>query len=539
MPKSNSKKPTKHILHLRTLEKVDYEAVREILQINYPTDAEPWTRDQFERLIKIFPEGQICVEDQGKVVAYALSLIVNYDDYGDDHTYRQITGNHTFNTHTREGDVLYGIDVCVNPEFKGLRLGRRLYDARKEICESLNLKSIIAGGRMPKYKEYSDRMSPREFIEKVKRKEIFDPVLSFQISNDFHVKKVLKNYAPYDIESKTHATLIEWNNVYYVEKEKKMHSPTRNIVRLGVVQWQMRNTDSLESLCDNIEFFVDAVSDYQADFILFPELFNAPLMKEYNHLGMAGAIKKLAEYTEPIRNQMIKFALSYNINIIAGSMPVEENGHLYNVAYLCRRDGTWEEQKKIHITPNEYDSWSFQSGDKIKVFDTDVARIGINICYDVEFPELARLMSEQGMQILFVPYLTDIKNGFERVRKCAQARAIENECYVAIAGSVGNLPKVKNMDIQFGESAVYSPCDIAFPHSGVISAATENTEMTILADIDLDLLKDLHNHGSVRNLKDRRKDLYELNWLSTKGATVADISSNGKVKTKKAKKEVS
>ena len=112
--------------------------------------------------------------------------------------------------------------------------------------------------------------------------------------------------------------------------------------------------------------------------------------------------------------------------------------------------------------------------------------------------------------LLFVPFLTDTQNGFSRVRHCAQARAIENECYVAIAGSVGNLPKVQNMDIQFAQSMVFTPCDFAFPTNGVKAEATQNSEMILIADVDIDLLRELNQFGSVRNLKDRRLDLFEL-----------------------------
>ena len=125
----------------------------------------------------------------------------------------------------------------------------------------------------------------------------------------------------------------------------------------------------------------------------------------------------------------------------------------------------------------------------------------------------SRLLAMQGMQILFVPFLTDTQNGYMRVRRCAQARAIENECYVAIAGSVGNLPKVENMDIQFAQSAVFTPSDFAFPTNGIKSEATPNTEMTLIVDVDRDLLKELNAHGSVRIMRDRRTDLYELKLL--------------------------
>jgi predicted amidohydrolase len=131
----------------------------------------------------------------------------------------------------------------------------------------------------------------------------------------------------------------------------------------------------------------------------------------------------------------------------------------------------------------------------------------------VEFPELARLMAMQDMEILFVPFLTDTQNAYSRVRNCAQARAIENECYVAIAGSIGNLPKVKNMDIQYAQSMVFTPCDFPFPSNGVKGEATTNTEMVLIVDVDLDLLKEIHEFGSVRTKKDRRTDLYDVRLM--------------------------
>ena len=119
-------------------------------------------------------------------------------------------------------------------------------------------------------------------------------------------------------------------------------------------------------------------------------------------------------------------------------------------------------------------------------------------------------MADQGMQILFVPFLTDTQNGYSRVRVCAQARAIENECFVVIAGSVGNLPRVHNMDIQYAQSGVFTPCDFAFRPMASVRRQPPNTEMILVSDVDLDLLNELHTYGSVRNLRDRRHDLYEL-----------------------------
>jgi predicted amidohydrolase len=233
-------------------------------------------------------------------------------------------------------------------------------------------------------------------------------------------------------------------------------------------------------------------------------------MAENNHLTEPEAIRELARHTATIVQKFSELAISYNINIISGSMPEIKNKRLYNVGYLCRRDGTVDRYEKIHVTPDEEKVWGMQRGNQIKVFDTDCGKIGIMICYDVEFPELSRLLADDGMDILFVPFLTDTQNGYSRVRNCAQARAIENECFVAIAGCVGNLPKVHNMDIQFAQSMVFTPCDFAFPTNGIKAEATPNTEMILIADVDIDLLRELNQQGSVRNLRDRRKDLYEL-----------------------------
>ncbi|MBP9847436.1 MAG: carbon-nitrogen hydrolase, partial [Saprospiraceae bacterium] len=124
------------------------------------------------------------------------------------------------------------------------------------------------------------------------------------------------------------------------------------------------------------------------------------------------------------------------------------------------------------------------------------------------------ILAEDGIDILFVPFLTDTQSGYSRVRNCAQARAIENECYVAIAGSVGNLPKVHNMDIQYAQSMVFTPCDFSFPTNGIKAEATPNSEMILIADVDLDLLRELNQFGSVRNLKDRRTDIYSVKRLN-------------------------
>ena len=500
-------------VELRNLQIEDYKQLKTSMLHSYcELDDTYWEEEEIENLLSIFPEGQLVILVDDKVVGSALSILVNYKKASSNHTYQKITGNSTFSTHDPEGEVLYGIDVFISPEYRGLRLGRRLYDARKELCETLNLKSIIFAGRIPKYSQYADEITPKEYIDKVRLKELYDPVLSFQLSNDFHVLKIMKNYLEGDISSQEYAVLLEWNNIYY-EKSPKLINARKSVIRLGLVQWQMRPLANLEALFEQSEFFIDVVSGYASDFVLFPELFIAPLMADFNHLNEADAIREISHFTEPIRKKFQEFAIAYNINIITGSMPFTEDGNLYNVGFLCKRDGTSEMYTKIHITPNEVQYWGMKGGSEIKTFDTDCGKIGIMICYDVEFPELSRLMADEGMEILFVPFLTDTQNAYTRVKLCAQARAIENECYVAIAGCVGNLPKVNNMDIQYAQAAVFTPSDFAFPSNGIKAEATPNTEMTLIADVDLDMLKKLHEMGSVRILKDRRDDLYKIKKL--------------------------
>jgi len=359
-------------------------------------------------------------------------------------------------------------------------------------------------------------MTPQQYIKAVKQKKLYDPILTFQLANDFEVKRVLKAYLPEDKESQGYATLLEWINLYYEPSKQKLIGCKKTSARIGCVQWQMRALNSVEEFLQQVEYFIDALSDYRCDVALFPEFFNAPLMGLSDNKTSIEAIRFLAGFTDQIRDAISKLAVSYNINVIAGSMPVIEDDGFYNVSYICKRDGTVESQYKIHPTPHEKREWIMHGGNNLKLFDTDFGRIGVLICYDVEFPELARILSESEMQILLVPFWTDTKNGYLRVKRCAQARAIENECYVAIAGSVGNLPKVDDVDIQYAQTAVFSPSDFAFPHDAIMSETTPNTEMTLIVDVDLDILQKLQNEGSVRNYLDRRRDLYRIEWLGDK-----------------------
>ena len=333
-------------------------------------------------------------------------------------------------------------------------------------------------------------------------------MLSFQLANDFHVRRVVPGYEPLDRATRGYAAMLEWINIHYEEKkDERGLGGAKDVVRIGAIQWQMRPVESFADLMRQVEFFIDAISGYKADFALLPEFFTAPLMAHTRENDPAQAVRSLAEYGPQLCGELQRLAVSYNVNIIAGSMPEYREQELRNASYLFRRDGSSETQYKLHITPDEKAYWGMRGGDSLHAFDTDSGRIGILICYDIEFPELPRLLAEKGVGILFVPYWTDTRNAYLRVRYCAQARAIENECYVVMTGSVGNLPNVANMDIQYSQSAILTPSDFSFPPDGIAAEATPNTETVLVADLDMSLLKELRTHGTVRNLLDRRLDL--------------------------------
>lgn len=263
-----------------------------------------------------------------------------------------------------------------------------------------------------------------------------------------------------------------------------------------------------------VAYFVDVVADYKGDFVVFPELFTLQLLSmESQQLSPVEAIEALTKYTPQFREAMRDLALRYNINIIGGSHPTRmPNGRVENICYIFLRDGTVHAQAKIHPTPNEAYWWNIEGGSELDVIQTDCGPIGVLICYDSEFPELARHLTDQGAQILFVPFCTDERQGYLRVRYCCQARAVENQIYVVMSGNCGNLPNVANMDIQYAQSCILTPCDLPFARDGIAADTTPNTEMVAMADLRPDLLMTARNSGSVQNLRDRRHDLYHVRW---------------------------
>lgn len=207
---------------IRNITHGDVPKIIELQKESFPymaADGVIWHPEHLESHIKIFPEGQFCAELDGKIVASASSLVITLPPEYKEHTWKQVTANGMFTNHTLNGDSLYGADVSTHPDSRGLGIASMLYDARRELAIKLNLRRIIAGGRLFNYCKYADKMSALEYAEKVVKGELKDPVLSFQLKNGFKFIKILPNYMK-DSRSLNYATFIEWKNPKYVPPSK-------------------------------------------------------------------------------------------------------------------------------------------------------------------------------------------------------------------------------------------------------------------------------------------------------------------------------
>ncbi len=498
-------------LQLRHLKIEDFDALV-ALQLNCFPTMEPWTRDQVESQLQRFPEGQLVIECDGKIIASSSSLIIRSEDHIEWHNWKAVSDSGYIRNHDPEGDTLYGIEIMVDPEYRGMRISRRLYDARKELCRQRNLTRIIIGGRIPGYAKHADEMTAREYVDRVMESSLFDPVLTAQVANGFALQGLIPNYLPSDSESRGYATFLEWKNFDALVAKARRFRRAVEPVRVGAVQYQMRRIRDFQEFAQQTEYFVDVAGDYKCDFLLFPELFTTQLLSLVSTPHPGQAARALAEYTPQYLELMTEMAVKYATNIIGGSQFVVENDTLYNVSFLFGRDGSIAKQYKLHITPSEQRWWGVTGGDRVEVLPTDCGPISIQVCYDIEFPELTRMAVDRGARMVFVPFNTDSRHAYLRVRQCAAARCIENHVYVAIAGCTGNLPFVENADIHYAQSAILTPSDIDFARDGVGAEANSNVETVIIHNLDLELLRRHRQQGAVQNWNDRRRDLYRVHY---------------------------
>lgn len=207
---------------IRNVTSKDISDIVELQKQSFPIMAKDgviWDEHHLESHIKIFPEGQFCAELDGKIVASSSSLVISLIPDYQEHTWKQATAYGMFTNHTLEGDSLYCADISTHPDSRGLGIATMLYDARKDLAVKLNLRRMIAGGRLFNYCKYAEKMSAQEYAEKVVKGEIKDLVLSFQLYNGFKFIKVLPNYMR-DARSLNYASFIEWINPKYVPQKR-------------------------------------------------------------------------------------------------------------------------------------------------------------------------------------------------------------------------------------------------------------------------------------------------------------------------------
>ncbi len=505
-------------LDIRNATPADVAAVLRLIKRVYP-DMPNYAPAMVRGQINNFPQGVFVALYDNRVVGYCATMRVSRDMAFSPHDWEEITANGFGTRHTPAGEWLYGYELAVDPKLRGVRIGQRLYDARKSLAEELDLHGIVIAGRMPGFQRARRKVDgPEDYIAKVASQKLADQVLSFQLRNGFEPIGVLRKYLPEDKASGGHAAHLVWRNPYVDPEEAPDMRVPRGVesVRLAACQLQARAVEDFAGFIKNVEYFVDVAADYRCDFILFPELFTLPLLSyEDGKLTPGEAIDRLTGYTPRLTKELSRMALEYNINIIGGSHPTRtDDGDIQNVAYVALRDGSIHAQEKIHPTPNEAFWWNIKGGDSLDVIQTDCGPIGVLICYDSEFPELARRLVDQGARMIFVPFCTDTRTGYMRVRYCSQARAIENQCFMVLAGNVGNLPNVDNMDIQYAQSCILTPCDLPFARDGIAAEASENVETLTMSDVNLADLSWARAEGTVRNLRDRRFDLYHIEWDS-------------------------
>ncbi len=288
----------------------------------------------------------------------------------------------------------------------------------------------------------------------------------------------------------------------------------RKSARVACVQYGQSALESYGAFEDKVARFVAIAASYGTHFVVFPEMFTLQLLTiAHRDVPMAQAVAALDTYTARVKATFADLAKRHKLHLVGGSHFLRDAaGVARNVCFTAMPDGTLHAQAKIHATPSERDAWGIAGGDAAAAFETEFGPVATTICYDVEFPELQTHLAAGGTRIVFVPFCTDDRRGYMRVRHCAQARAVENQCYLALAGNVGVLPHVANMDVQYAESCLITPCDVPFARDGLAEIAPAGVETFVFADFDLAALDAARAGGTVRNRADRRGDLYRTEW---------------------------
>jgi len=279
-------------------------------------------------------------------------------------------------------------------------------------------------------------------------------------------------------------------------------------IRVASLQYYIRPVQTFDQFRDQVEALVETAGDYDCHLMVFPEYFTVQLLTLGNvKRPMNEQIRDLASQAPRFIDLMSALARSNNIYIVAGTIPVMDDGieFVYNDSFFFSPSGGFGVQGKLHMTRFESEEWKVSPRSNLKVFDTEFGRLAIAICYDVEFPEIVRAMAHEGANILVVPCCTDDRQGFLRVRYCSHARAIENQMYVIQSCTVGSLPMVPAVHMNYGQASILTPSDFPFSRDGILAEGNPNLEMMVIGELNLKTIQESRSSGTVLPLLDSRR----------------------------------
>lgn len=203
-----------------------------------------------------------------------------------------------------------------------------------------------------------------------------------------------------------------------------------------------------------------------------------------------------------------RLARQHGVGVVAGSFPVEQEGGYVNRAYVFGPDGVQSWQDKLLMTRFEAEEWQIDPGTGVRVFELllgngERVRFGVAVCYDSEFPTLARQLAEGGAEVLVVPSFTSARAGYTRVRVGSLARALENQFYAVHAPLIADAAWTYAVEEAVGKASVYAPADHSLPETGIVAEGEWNIPGWLVTDLDLDLIHQVREGGHVLNWRDR------------------------------------
>ncbi|EGW20018.1 carbon-nitrogen hydrolase family protein [Methylobacter tundripaludum] len=277
-------------------------------------------------------------------------------------------------------------------------------------------------------------------------------------------------------------------------------------VKIATAQYDISFLENWSSYQSKVERWVVEAAEQDAKILLFPEYASMELASLFGEAVYSSLSRQLAAMQSLLDDYLDLFrslAKKYQCIIQSGTFPVKTDSGAYrNRAYLFMPDGQIDYQDKLMMTRFENEQWLIQKGEELRYFDTEYGRIAINVCYDSEFPMLARKQVEAGANLILVPSCTDTLAGYHRVKIGCQARALENQCYVVQSTLVGHAPWSEAVDVNIGAAAIYTPVDRGFPDNGILAEGKLNAVQWVIAEVSLSACGTVREQGQVFNYRD-------------------------------------